>query len=167
MTKILFAFVSLFSFAFAAQYSADLQLTTLTSELCPYTTVQVLGHLANNGESPDSYAITSDSPWIKIAPDTITLNKGETANVYIYITPTLAAAGQYPLKININSKNGAKDIETISLNLLRCHGVTLASKTTTQSSCIGEKASFPVDITNAGKYSETFDIITNNNAAEE
>lgn len=161
----LLTFIFLVAQADAISYSVDLQLTTLTTEQCPYSTVQIVGKLTNTGDATETYKLTPDSPWIKIAPDTVTLESFQRATVYVYVTPTLAVSGKYPLKINVKSAN-AKDAETIELNLLKCHDVELVSKTTAQSACIGDNAEFQITITNAGKFSETFDVITSDKPKE-
>lgn len=144
-----------------AHAAATLQLTTEHAQACPYSTVQVLGHITNAGSAQEDVTITSTSEWVKIAPDVVSLSPGQKATVYIYITPENGEndPGLYTLPISVKSASAKKAVtKNIQFTLMSCHHVALQPKQTVYNACITENAPILFDITNQGKTADTFAV---------
>lgn len=157
LSLILILFSSL---GFAIDYQVAFTLNTNNVEMCPSGTTQIIGVVRNTGENDDVYYITSDSEWVTLAPDKLTVGAGEEENVYVYITPEYSAeAGNYKIGITVKSEK-TTDFEEISLDLLNCHGVELVPENFTKTGCLGDDVTINIDIKNTGKNLETFLIET-------
>ncbi len=148
-------------FALAATHAVNLDLTTTSAAVCPSNTDHIIGTIENTGTEQDTYTLTADNDWATIAPDKITLNSGQKSEFHVYITPSDINAEpiEYPIVIKASSLN-AEDSETITLDLLKCHGVGIVFDKTVDTSCLTDRAIFTMDVTNYGTVEETFDLTT-------
>ncbi|MCK5474573.1 MAG: helix-hairpin-helix domain-containing protein [Candidatus Aenigmarchaeota archaeon] len=148
-------------FALATTHTVNLDLTTTTAAVCPSNTEHIIGTIENTGTEQDTYTLTADNEWATIAPDKITLNSGQKSEFHIYITPSdiNAEPTEYPIEIKAFSLN-AQDSETITLDILKCHGVGIVFDKTVDTSCLTDRAIFTMEVTNYGTVEETFDLTT-------
>ncbi len=134
-------------------------LDTSEAKLCSCGTVQVTGTLESDVKGV--YTIHSDSKWVTVAPDTVSLGAGESVPVYVYITPDCTSPPKdYALDINAKSDAGLSASQQITTTILQCHNVALNVYPSVGSACLGEPAHFTVNVTNNGKASEDFTIST-------
>ncbi|VVB59539.1 Uncharacterised protein [uncultured archaeon] len=134
-------------------------LDTSEAKLCSCGTVQVTGTLESDVSGV--YRIQSDSKWVTVAPDTVSLAAGESVPVYVYITPDCVSPPKdYNIQVSAKSDAGLSASQQITTTILPCHNVALDVSPLTGSACLGESAHFDVNVTNNGKTSEDFAIST-------
>lgn len=151
--------------ALATDESTNLNLETNDLKVGPCVATMIKGTIENTGENKDTYILDSNSNWITIAPNKVTLDSGESEIIRFFITPSCyAEPGEYTIDITAESDN-SKDTETITVDVLRIHSVTIDT-ITTKTECIGDKLTFDIDISNIGKTEETFKITTTTGITE-
>ncbi len=142
--------------AMAASYNADFQLSTQSVASCPVEDTMITATLKNLGSDTDTYTITSDSGWVTIGNDVITLEGGETKTFAIWIKPGIdAEAGEYSITITAESDSG-KYQDSIDFVVMKCHGIEITTETGLVESCIGDTETVEVTLSNTGKTEETF-----------
>jgi len=144
--------------AFSLDYGVSLSLDTNYVRVGPCSGgTMVSGTVENKGTQQDTYTLTPQDSWVIITPQKITLNAGETKKIAIFMTPPCdTAPKEYPIEI-VAQSDKAKDTEIITIDVLRVHGVELAT-VQTKTGCIGDIEQFDLDISNLGKTKETFSI---------
>lgn len=157
---ISFAIVLAFMPVFASA-SAGMSFTLSTGEakLCSCSTTQITGTLTSGGYGV--YTLKSDSKWITIAPDAISLGPDESTPVYIYLTTDCTSPPKdYPIEITVRSDAGLTETKQIIATILPCHNVELKVSPTDAKACLEESAHFSLNVTNNGKADEEFIVST-------
>lgn|GEM_PF-1824021 len=163
---ISFAIVLAFMPVFASA-SAGMSFTLSTGEakLCSCSTTQITGTLISGGYCV--YTLKSDSKWITIAPDTITLGPDESTPVYIYLTTDCTSPPKdYPIEITVRSDAGLTETKEIIATVLPCHNVDVKVSPTDATTCLEESAHFSLNVTNNGKADEEFIVSTSEGTLE-
>lgn len=144
--------------ALATDYSVSLNLDTNFARMGPCSGgTMIKGTIENTGELTDTYTISPQDTWIITAPQKATLSPGESKSIAIFMTPPCdTETGEYRIDITAESGN-SKDTETLTIEVLRVHGVELRTSTL-RTGCIGDTETFSLDISNLGKTDETFMI---------
>ncbi len=108
------------------EYSVNLDLDTNFIRLGPCSGgTMIKATIENAGEQTDTYTISPQNNWIITAPQKVTLNPGEIKNIAIFMTPPCDIEPmEYTKDITVESGN-SKDTETITIDVLRVHGVEL------------------------------------------
>ena len=152
--------------ALATDYKVNLDMDTNFIRLGPCSGgTMIKGTIENTGEQTDTYTISPQNNWIITAPQKVTLNPGESKGIAIFMTPPCEIEpGEYTRDITVESGN-AKDTETITIDVLRVHGVELDT-TTTKTSCIGDTETFDIYISNLGLTIETYSITSTSGILE-
>ncbi len=141
----------------SASAGVDLLLDTNEAKLCSCSTEQITGTLRS--DVAGTYTIKSNSKWATIAPDAVTLEAGESREVYVYITPDcISMPNEYPIEITAESSAGIKSSKEIVTTILPCHNVALTIIPSKAGACLDEVAHFAINVTNNGKASEDFII---------
>lgn len=114
----------------------------------------------NTGPVKDVYSLTSsDSSSIDIAPRQVELEAGESEVVNVWYNPdTQKEAGRYSFDINAQSRaNGNTYSAQGFVNIIREHDVSMNVQEP-GSVCLGERATYSVELTNEGLQKETFEL---------
>lgn len=163
---ISFAIVLAFMPVFASA-SAGMSFTLSTGEakLCSCSTAQITGTLTSGGYGV--YTLKSDSKWITIAPDTISLGPDESTSVYVYMTTDCTSPPKdYPIEITARSDAGLTETKQLTATILPCHNVELKVSPTDAEACLEESAHFSLNATNNGKADEEFIVSTSTGTLE-
>ncbi len=152
--------------AHATDYSVNLDVDTNFIRLGPCSGgTMIKGTIENTGEQTDTYTISPQNNWIITAPQKVTLAPGEIKSIAIFMTPPCEIEPmEYTKDITVESDN-SKDTETITIDVLRVHSVTLDT-TTLKTSCIGDTETFELHISNLGMTSETYSITSTSGILE-
>lgn len=154
---VLLIFLILISPVYAQNYDVNLDLNMNSVKMCPCSTTQIIGTLENKGTDENGYSIESDSEWVTIAPNKVTLGPKEKETIYIYLTPSCDAVPEnYQIKIMVDGESSDKEI--IDLDLLNCHGVEIIVDSLSKSDCFDEFVIFDISIKNTGKEAESFNL---------
>ncbi|PSH00751.1 MAG: hypothetical protein BRC30_01885 [Nanohaloarchaea archaeon SW_7_46_7] len=114
----------------------------------------------NTGPVEDVYSLTSsDTASIDIAPRQVELEPGESEVVNIWYNPdSQKEAGRYSFDINAKSRaNGNTYSAQGFVNVIREHDVSMNVQEP-GSVCLGERATYQVELTNEGLQKETFEL---------
>ena len=114
----------------------------------------------NTGPVKDIYSLTSsDSSAIDIAPRQVELEAGESEVVNVWYNPdTQKEAGRYSFDISAQSRaNGNTYSAQGFVNVIREHDVSMNVQEP-GSVCLGERATYSVELTNEGLQKETFEL---------
>ncbi|MEA2003476.1 MAG: hypothetical protein U9O53_00770 [archaeon] len=140
----------------AASNNADFQLSAQSAASCPVGDTMITATLKNLGSEADTYTITSDSNWVTIGNEVISLEGGEDKTFAIFIKPRIdAEAGEYSITFTAESDSG-KYQDSIDFVVMMCHGIDITPGTDLIESCIGDTKTVEVTFSNTGKYDETF-----------
>ena len=151
--------------ALATEYSVNLDLDTNYIRLGPTAATMIKATVENTGEQTDTYTISPQNNWIITAPQKVTLNPGEIKSIAIFMTPPQDIEPmEYTKDITVESGN-SKDTETITIDVLRVHGVELDT-TTLRTTCIGDTETFDIYISNIGLATETYSITSTSGILE-
>ncbi|MFH1432674.1 MAG: helix-hairpin-helix domain-containing protein [archaeon] len=141
--------------ALAASYSVNMELDTNYIKMGQGISTMIYATITNTGELSDTYTITPEK-WMT-NPSKVTLAPGESKTIGLLISPPCdIEAKEYTLGITTKSDN-SKDTETITIDVLKVYRVELG-QITAKTSCVGDKETFVLDISNNGKNTETFAI---------
>ncbi|MBW6461475.1 MAG: hypothetical protein K0B07_00280 [DPANN group archaeon] len=144
---------------FGADNNAALELSTQTAASCPVEDTMITATLKNLGTDTQRYKITSDSNWITIGNDIITLDAGKSKTFALWIKPAINAEdGQYTLTLTAtpDSDRTKKYKDTINFIVMKCHGIELSPETELVEACIGDTKTVDITFSNTGKTEETF-----------
>ncbi len=140
----------------AASDNADFQLNAQSAASCPVEDTMITATLKNLGSDTDTYTITSNSNWVTIGNDIITLDAGETKTFPIWIKPKIdAEAGEYSITVTAESDSG-KYQDSIDFVVMKCYGIEITPNQYLVESCIGDTETVEVTFSNTGKTEETF-----------
>ncbi|MCK5289808.1 MAG: hypothetical protein KAJ56_02585, partial [Candidatus Aenigmarchaeota archaeon] len=146
----------------AASDNADFQLNAQYEASCPVEDTRITATLKNLGSDTDTYTITSNSDWVTIGNDVITLDSGKYTTVYMWIKPKIdAESGEYTITVTAESDSG-KYQDSIDFVVMKCYGIEVTPATDLVESCIGEKEEVEVTFSNTGKTEETFILTASN-----
>ncbi|MCK5373416.1 MAG: hypothetical protein KAJ20_03695, partial [Candidatus Aenigmarchaeota archaeon] len=144
----------------AASNNADFQLSAQSAASCPVGDTMITATLKNLGSEADTYTITSDSGWVTIGNEVISLEGGEDKTFAIWIKPGIdAEAGEYSITFTAESDSG-KYQDSIDFVVMMCHGIDITPGTDLVESCIGDTKTVDVIFSNTGKTKETFILTT-------
>ncbi|MFB6115332.1 MAG: hypothetical protein ABEK04_03490 [Candidatus Nanohalobium sp.] len=121
-------------------------------------------NIENTGPVKDVYSLSStDSSSISIAPRQVELGPSESAVVNVWYNPdTQQEAGKYSFDIKAESRATGKTYSVKGIvNVIREHDVSLSVEDTA-TACLGEKATYQVQVTNNGIQKETFELTSPN-----
>ncbi len=142
-----------------ADYNAALELNAQTAASCPIEDTMITATIKNLGTDTDRYTITSDSDWITIGNDIITLDAGRSKTFALWIKPAIDAEdGQYAITLTAtpDSDKDQKYEDSMDFAVLKCHGVEITAATGQIDACIGETETVDITLSNTGKTEETF-----------
>ncbi len=108
-----------------------------------------------------NYAISfegSAEQWVKVAPQSISLNAGQCKDVYVFVTPECyATSGNFSFNLNVSGiKNATKNI---SVFVEQCHTFNYTITPTSNTSKPCEPNYFNIYIKNTGKFSDEFTLM--------
>ena len=83
--------------------------------------------VTNDGTKTDTFEITSDVDWVSIKPTSVTLDSGESKDVYIYYSPEFGTTGTYETTLTVKSDN-SETSQQITVTIGEA-GVTTAETT--------------------------------------
>ncbi|MGC8885435.1 MAG: hypothetical protein ACP5IJ_02680 [Candidatus Nanoarchaeia archaeon] len=138
-----------------------LQFSSNSISLCATDTAVFVTTLTNNASYQDSFTVSlsgEGAKWAVAAPTGITLKPGQSEQLYIYVTPSIAALpGKYDVVVTVT---GFSKIETgqFSINVLDCHSAELSSQQVSAEICSATTAKYELTLRNTGKYAENFKI---------
>ena len=162
--SIAFAFLNSAAFAVSFEFQVMPSITSACpcSSLTPQN-VQVSVH--NLYQYPDTFSFTVDAPAGITAQiqQNLVVNQGDTRNLDLFLINIGCSVIPGDYNVVIKAKSGTTgDIITKTLNLqvLNCYEVQLDMETKFREMCIEENASsvFYVNLQNAGRYSDTYDL---------
>jgi len=140
----------------AASDNADFQFNAQSVASCPVEDTMITATLKNLGSDTDTYVITSDSNWVTIGNDVISLDGGESKTFPMWIKPKIdAKSGEYTITVTAESDSGKYE-DSIDFVVMKCYGVEVIPATDLVESCIGETKTVEVTFSNTGKTEETF-----------
>lgn len=148
------------SVAFTAASPADVTIFPQESStrIDSYTSYEVT--VENTGPVKDIYSLSSsDSSAITIAPRQVELQPGDSEVVNVWYNPeTQTEAGRYSFDIRAQSRANGNTYSTQGIvNVIREHDVSLNVQEP-GSVCLGDRATYQVEVTNNGLQKETFEL---------
>jgi len=170
MRKIIILLAALLVIGLSPASLADFGLATdtTTQVTCATDTVLYIVQVTNTGSLTDSFTISlsgSAAEWAVAAPAGFNLEPGEIENVYVYATPASGAlVGSYELEVIVNGQHSGKQKAELAVDVANCHNVVLETATPSTEACVCTMATYPMTITNIGKYSENFELSLSGNA---
>lgn len=149
----------------AAASTADLYFTSpeRQAEINSYAQYELT--LENTGTVEDVYMVSSPQDQVQIAPQRVpehgTLASGDRTTVNVWYDPVPSQdAGTYTFDINAESRASGQTYSTEgTVKVIRDHDVSLDTSDS-KTVCLGEKATYEVDVTNDGTQAENFDLTT-------
>ncbi|NOQ55263.1 MAG: hypothetical protein GQ477_00490 [Nanohaloarchaea archaeon] len=142
-----------------AEYDANLELSAQTAASCPVEDTMITATIKNLGTDTDRYTISSDSNWITIGNDIITLEAGRSKTFALWIKPAInAEQGQYTITLTAtpDSDKDQKYEDSMDFIVMKCHGLEMTANTDKIDACIGETETVDIILSNTGKTEETF-----------
>lgn len=118
--------------------------------------------VTNQGPVKDRYFMSSQSNEVTIAPRDFYLDSGETRTVNVWYNPeTTKEEGTYSFDITARSSATGDRYTTEGIvNVIKDHQVTVEVQNS-KTVCLGESATYQVEVTNTGIQKETFSLTTN------
>ncbi len=144
---------------FGAGHNADFQLSADSLASCPVEDTMITATLKNLGTETDTYRISSDSEWVTIGNDVITLDGGQETTFAVWIKPRIDSdSGDYTITLTAtpDSDKSMSYKSSLDFVVMRCHGIEMASSKDTIRSCVGETEQVDITLKNTGKTEETF-----------
>ena len=144
---------------FGADYNAALELSTQTAASCPVEDTMITATLKNLGTDTERFTIGSDSDWITIGNEIITLDAGKSKTFALWIKPAIDAEnGQYAITLTAtpDSDKDTKYEDSMDFVVMKCYGIDMSPATELIEACIGETETVDIILSNTGKTEETF-----------
>ncbi len=142
--------------AMATSDNADFQLNAQYVASCPVEDTMITATLKNLGSDTDTYTITSNSDWVTIGNDVISLDGGESKTFPIWIKPKIdAKSGEYTITVTAESDSGKYE-DSIDFVVMKCYGIEVTPATDLVETCIGDTKTVEITFSNTGKTEETF-----------
>jgi uncharacterized membrane protein len=146
---------------FAAASPADLTIFPKESStrIDSFTSYEI--EIRNEGPVKDRYSLSSRSSEVTIAPRDIELDSGQTETVNVWYNPeTTKEEGTYSFTVTAESSaTGDRYSVDGIVNVIKEHQVDVNVQDS-QSVCLGEQATYEVQVTNNGIQKETFSLET-------
>lgn len=140
---------------------ADLSLfpSESSSRIDSFTSYEM--QVENVGPVKDTFKFSSSSPSeISIAPGETTLEAGESKTVNVWYNPSIDKdEGTYSFKVHATSKaSGERFSADGTVNIIKDHKVSIDVGQSAKTACLGETASYSIELTNEGTQAEEFEL---------
>jgi uncharacterized membrane protein len=141
-------------------YEVDLILDLTNFDILAGTGKLTKPTIKNLGTKGDTFELETDKDWVKVKPNSLQLDSGESEDVYVYYSPEYGSFGEFNVKITVFSDR-SEDDEEVNVNVLKRGTETttqpivippIGNETTTSSSTT--LPSFNIDL--SGFFSRVF-----------
>lgn len=153
----LFVLLALALPAVRADFSIQSQLETNT--VCPSNTVIINEVISSTTDASYSVSVSgSASQFTTAVPSGFFLQADQQQTVFLYITPSSKITpGSYSLTFQVTSQGTTKTV-THSVMVENCHATSIIVQPVQQEACTCEQKNFNLNVTNNGKYLETYKL---------
>lgn len=131
-------------------------------EICPSDIEKYEFTLTNSGELQDTYDLRVEgqiAPWITLSESQVTLAKGQSKQVFAYISSTQDSLGDYEFTLVAQSKTNARVVTaTARLKVNPCFDFKLITRKDFLSFCEHSTQTIPIDIVNDGSTQNTYTL---------
>ncbi|MBC5792967.1 MAG: hypothetical protein H8Z69_02895 [Nanohaloarchaea archaeon] len=117
----------------------------------------------NLGPVKDSFKFSSSEPSeISIAPTEVTLDSGESRTVNVWYNPAVDKdEGTYSFELYATSQASGTTFTTNGeVNVIKDHDVSVEVAESSQTACLGQAATYKIEVTNDGIQQEEFSLET-------